>query len=295
LPEHGGLHRLDWAIDPAGGRVREEIMSNQKLDDFIKSYNSTQEHWKEIFFDGNESAKLKITVKGPKVNLMAISHEPVLFFQMLSLQGYKRDDRGNMKTRLLPLKESPMSVPDISREMSEMGWDCDGSCYIPFYFHKQSGKGLPKRTSMEGYKWATEISDAPGTSFMQGPVDLYPEWDFAVLHFRTFIVRVGGISDVRRLPEMGKEDLTGMTFQPAHMVEWFAVPPWGVEGLKLWNRIFEKLNTAYMGGIVYPVHDFNPNKPLEGSNRLFPVHLTTESRKAMFFEPLRFWRERFNR
>jgi len=268
-------------------------MPEQKLDEFIRNYTSTCENSEQILCDGNESAELKITLKGPKISLMVLSRRPVLFFQMLSLRGYRRDGHGNLEATILPLQESPMSLPEPSRKMTDWGWDCDGSCYTPFYFHRQSGKGLPRRTTMGGYGWATEISDSPGTAFTEGPLDLYPEWDFAVLHFRTCIVRVDGMEDASRLPEMGKEDLEGATFQPAHMVEWIAVPPWGVEGLKLWNRIFEKLNTAYMGGIAYIVHDFNPDAPLEGYDRLTPVCLATESRNALFFAPLRFWQEHF--
>lgn len=270
-------------------------MSEQKLDKFIRHYNSTRERREEILFDGDEASDLKITVKGPKVSLMVLSHEPVLFFQLMCLHGYKRDAGGNWDSRLLPLKESPMSIPDLSGEMTHWGWDCDGSCYTPFYFHRQSGKGLPKATTMAGYQWATEVSDAPGTAFTEGPVDLYPEWDFTVLHFRTFIVKVRGIGDVSRLPEMIKEDLSGVSFLPGHMVEWFAVPPWGIEGLKLWKRIFDKLDSVFMGGIVYLVKDFNPDEPLEGVNRLSHVCLPPESRETMFFEPLRFWQERFRR
>ncbi len=270
-------------------------MTEQQLEEFVRNYNLTWEKSEVIHFDGDEPAELEIMVKGPKVSFKVLSREPVLFFQQLSLTGYKRDSQGGLQAQLLPLEESPMSLPDISREMRSWGWDCDGQCYIPFYFHRNSGTGLPARTRMGGYNWVAEITDSPGPSFTDGPVDLYPEWWFVVLRFHTFIVRISGIGDVSRVPTAGKDELAGMTFQPAHIVEWFAVPPWGVEGLKLWNRILGKLNTAYMGGLVYPVRDFNPDDPLGGSNRLFPAHVAPESRNAMFFEPLRFWQERWPR
>lgn len=277
-------------------------MDAQALDTFVEQYNATHERDHELTFDAHPKSTLRIRVKGPKIEFTAQSQDPIVFFQLLSLRGYRKDERGNWTSQILQLRDSPMAVPELSRKMKDWGWDCQGGRYTPFYFHEQSRTGLPRPISktsqlhqQTGFKWGTNVSDSPGTAFQQKPISFYPDWEFVVLHFRTFATKVYGLQDVSQLPVLKKADLTNVSYLPGHMVEWIAVPPWGKEGYRLWNQIFARLNTAFMGGIVYIVPAFDPQHPLEGVHQVVPEWLHPETRTEVFFEPLDFWETHFGK